>query len=67
MTESEAAELLRIAGQRAVDRLIRLWNVDPVDYKPWTDADEAAIAAGDRDIAAGAVVSLDELRRGFSS
>lgn len=67
MTESEAAELLRIADQRAADPLTRLWNAAPSDDEPWTDADEAAAAEGDQDIAAGHVLSLDELRRELSS
>ena len=67
MTESEAAELLRLADQRAADPLTRMWDAAPPDDEPWTDADQAAVAEGDRDIAAGDVVNLDELRREFSS
>jgi predicted transcriptional regulator len=63
MSESEAQALLRIAEQRARDPLTRLWDDAPADDEPWTDADEAAVAEGDADIAAGDVVGLDELRR----
>jgi hypothetical protein len=67
MTDREAAALLRIADLRARDPLMRLWDQAPVDDEPWTAADEEAAAAGDRDIAAGDVVGLDELRRDLAS
>jgi len=66
MTDSEAAELLRIVDQRA-DPLTRLWNSAPVDDEPWTEADQTAAEEGDRDIASGAIISVEELRRELSS
>jgi predicted transcriptional regulator len=67
MSDSEAEALLRIAQRRADDPLTRLWADAPADDEPWTDADEAAVAEGDADIAAGNVVDFDDLRRDLAS
>lgn len=67
MSESEAEALLRIADLRTRDPLMRIWDEAPADDESWTDADEAAAAEGDAAIAAGEVVSLDELRRDLAS
>ncbi|HEY4280338.1 MAG TPA: hypothetical protein VGM91_19095 [Conexibacter sp.] len=67
MSDGEAQALLRIAERRSDDPLTRLWDDAPADDEPWTDADEAAAAEGDADIAAGNVVDLDQLRRDLAS
>lgn len=61
LSEEEAAETLRLLGQRA-DPLTVLLDNAPLDDEPVTDEEEAAVQIAREEIARGETISLDELR-----
>ncbi|MFL5816517.1 MAG: hypothetical protein ACJ76L_02845 [Conexibacter sp.] len=63
MPDDEAeATLARIYARRN-DPFLRYLDAAPIDDEPLTPEEEAAIAAGRTDAAAGRVVSFDDLKR----
>jgi predicted transcriptional regulator len=63
MPDDEAeATLARIHARRS-DPFLRYLDAAPIDDEPLTPEEEAAIAAGRADAAAGRVVSFDDLKR----
>jgi hypothetical protein len=60
LTEDEAADTLRLLDQRR-DPLTRLLENAPLDDEPVTPEEEAAIAEANADIAAGRLISVDEM------
>ena len=63
MPDDEAeATLARIYARRN-DPFLRYLDAAPIDDEPLTPEEEAAIAAGRADAAAGRVVSFDDLKR----
>ncbi len=60
LTEAEAADTLRLLDQRR-DPLARLLENAPLDDEPVTPEEEAAIAEANADIAAGRLISVDEI------
>ncbi len=60
LTEDEAAETLRLLDQRR-DPLTHFLESAPLDDEPVTPEEEAAIAEANADIAAGRLVSMDEI------
>ncbi len=65
LSEEEAAEALRLLDQRPEDPVLAAFHDAPIDDEPVTPEEEAAIAEANADIAAGRLVSLDEVVREF--
>ena len=65
LSETEAADALRLLEGRDVDPVIAALRDAPRDDEPWTEEDETAVAEGRADIAHGRTVSLDEAMREF--
>jgi len=65
LSETEAADALRLLERRGEDPVIAAFRDAPQDDEPWTEEDEAAVTEGRADIAAGRTVSLDEAMREF--
>jgi hypothetical protein len=61
LTEQEAAETLRLLGQRADPLTVLLHNA-PLDDEPVTEEEETAVQIAHEEIARGETISLDELR-----
>jgi hypothetical protein len=59
LSEAEAGETLRLLDAQE-DPVVVAFREAPEDDEPWTDEDEAAVAGGRADVAAGRTVSLDE-------
>jgi hypothetical protein len=64
LTEDQAAETLRLLDQRA-DPLTRFLENAPLDDEPVTAEEEALVAEANADIAAGRMVSMDEILAEF--
>jgi predicted transcriptional regulator len=65
LSEEEAGDALRLLEHRDEDPVIAAFRDAPEDDEPWTEDDEAAVAEGRADLAAGRTVSLDEAMREF--
>ena len=65
LSEEEAGDALRLLEYRDEDPVIAAFRDAPEDDEPWTEDDEAAVAEGRADLAAGRTVSLDEAMREF--
>lgn len=63
LEEAELAPTLRLFELRREDPMLQALANAPEDDEPWTDEDEAAVAEGRADIAAGRTVSLEEMLR----
>ena len=63
LSEEEAGDALRLLERRDEDPVIAAFRDAPEE--PWTEDDEAAVAEGRADLAAGRTVSLDEAMREF--
>jgi predicted transcriptional regulator len=61
LSDGEADMALRTLGEQHEDPLLRAIANAPEDDEPLTSADEAAIAEGQADIAAGRTVSLEDI------
>ena len=64
LSEDEAADILRVMDQRADPSLAAFYNA-PADDEPVTPDEDAAVAEANADIAAGRMVSLDEVLTEF--
>jgi hypothetical protein len=64
LSEAEADETLRLLDMRA-DPVVVAFRDVPEDDEPWTSEDEAAVAQGDADFAAGRVSSLEDVERKY--
>lgn len=62
LSEEEADKALRLLDERD-DPVAAAFRNAPHDDEPFTEADAAAIAEGEADIAAGRTVSHEELKR----
>lgn len=62
LSEEEAGEALRLLDMRE-DPVLRAFREAPEDDEPLAPEEEAAIAEGKADFAAGRTVSLEELER----
>jgi len=65
LTEEEAAEALRLLD-RQTDPLSVLLDNAPLDDEPVTPEEEAGVAEARAEIAAGEVISAEEIRREFA-
>ena len=65
LSEEEAGDALRLLERRDEAPVIAAFRDAPEDDEPWTEDDEAAVAEGRADLAAGRTVSLDEAMREF--
>jgi predicted transcriptional regulator len=65
LSEEEAGDALRLLERRDEGPVIAAFRDAPEDDEPWTEDDEAAVAEGRADLAAGRTVSLDEAMREF--
>jgi predicted transcriptional regulator len=65
LSEEEAGDALRLLERRDEDPVIAAFRDAPEDDEPWTEDDEAAVAEGRADLAAGRTASLDEAMREF--
>jgi hypothetical protein len=63
LAEAELAPTLRLVETQRHDPMLQALADAPEDDEPWTDEDEAAVAEGRADLAAGRTVSLDEMLR----
>jgi hypothetical protein len=66
LTETEAAETLRLLDNRA-DPLTRVLDNAPFDDEPTTPEEEAAVQEGFEAAARGETISLEELRAEFDA
>lgn len=66
LSEEEAADALDYVVSRGRDRLARQLDAAPIDDEPLTDEERESLREGREDVAAGRVVSMDDLRRGAS-
>lgn len=64
LSEAEADETLRLLDLRA-DPVVVAFRDAPEDDEPWTAEDEAAVAEGDADLAAGRATSLEDIGRKY--
>jgi hypothetical protein len=63
LAEAELAPTLRLVETQRHNPMLRALDDAPEDDEPWTDEDEAAVAEGRADLAAGRTISLDEMLR----
>ena len=63
LAEAELATTLRLVETQRHDPMLQALADAPEDDEPWTDEDEAAVAEGRADLAAGRTISLDEMLR----
>jgi predicted transcriptional regulator len=63
LAEAELAPTLRLVETQRHDPMLQALADAPEDDEPWTDEDEAAVAEGRADLAAGRTISLDEMLR----
>lgn len=63
LAEAELAPTLRLVETQRHDPMLQALADAPEDDEPWTDQDEAAVAEGRADLAAGRTISLDEMLR----
>jgi hypothetical protein len=62
LSEAEADETLRLLSERE-DPVVRVLDGAPLEDEEISDEEEAAVAEGRADLAAGRTVSLDEAMR----
>lgn len=65
LSEPEAKRALSLVKKEREDPVIAAFRDAPEDDEPWTEEDEAAVAEGRADIAAGRTVSMEEVKREF--
>ncbi|HEY7831677.1 MAG TPA: hypothetical protein VIC06_14035 [Solirubrobacteraceae bacterium] len=65
LTDGEADSTLEFAVAQREDPLLRAVANAPKDDEPFTDEDEAAVAEGRADFAAGRTVSHEEMLRRY--
>jgi predicted transcriptional regulator len=63
LAEAELAPTLRLVETQRHEPMLQALADAPEDDEPWTDEDEAAVAEGRADLAAGRTISLDEMLR----
>jgi predicted transcriptional regulator len=64
-SEPEAERALKLVAKEPEDPMIAAFRDAPEDDEPWTDEDEKAVAEGNADIAAGRIVSHEEIKRKY--
>lgn len=65
LSESDLATTLRIVETHRHDPMLQALANAPEDDEPWTDEEEAAVAEGRADLAAGRTLSHAELLRKY--
>lgn len=65
LSEHEAERALALVQGEFDDPVIAAFRDAPEDDEPWTEDDEAAVKEADEDIAAGRIVSHEEMLRKF--
>jgi hypothetical protein len=63
MSEQEAADALDYLVSRSRDPLARRLDAAPLDDEPLTDEERESLREAHEDIAAGRVISMEDLRR----
>jgi len=63
LADAELAPTLRLVETQRHDPMLQALADAPEDDEPWTEEDEAAVAEGRADLAAGRTISLDEMLR----
>jgi hypothetical protein len=63
LSEEEAAEALDYIVSRGRDPLARRLDAAPIDDEPLTDEERESLREGREDVAAGRVISTEDLRR----
>ena len=63
LSEQEAAETLDYIASRGRDSLARRLDAAPLDDEPLTDEERESLREGREDVAAGRVISMEDLRR----
>lgn len=63
LSEEAAADALDYIVSRGRDPLARRLDAAPIDDEPLTDEEPESLREGRADVAAGRVVSMDDLRR----
>lgn len=63
LSEEEAADALDYIVSRGRDPLARRLDAAPIDDEPLTDEERESLREGREDIAAGRVISMEDLRR----
>ncbi len=65
LAENELVPTLRLVQSQRHDPVLQALAHAPEDDEPWTDQDEAAVAESRADIAAGRMVSHEEMLRKY--
>jgi len=63
LSEEEAADALDYIASRGRDPLASRLDAAPIDDEPLTDEERESLREGRADIAAGRVISMEDLRR----